>query len=58
METNPWEIFRLSLIKKSLIDGLLLTIEELLRSGHEMPSEDLRMDWSKKKDWWMVIYQY
>tara|TARA_Y100000768_G_C23956661_1_gene673173 strand:+ start:911 stop:1567 length:657 start_codon:yes stop_codon:yes gene_type:complete len=49
METNPWEIFRLSLRKKEPIDGLLLTIEELLRSGREMPSENLRMDWSKKR---------
>ena len=49
METNPWEIFRSCLRKKEPIDGLLLTIEELLRSGREMPSENLRMDWSKKR---------
>ncbi|MBK64749.1 MAG: hypothetical protein CMB47_04420 [Euryarchaeota archaeon] len=49
METNPWEIFRLSLRKKEPVDGLLLTIEELLRSGREMPSETLRMDWSKRR---------
>ena len=35
--------------EKEPIDGLLLTIEELLRSGREMPSENLRMDWSKKR---------
>jgi hypothetical protein len=49
METNPWQIFRSCLRKKEPIDGLLLTVEELLRSGREMPSEVLRMDWSKKR---------
>ena len=49
METNPWEIFRSCLRKREPIDGLLLTIEELLRSRRQMPSETLRMNWSKKR---------
>lgn len=49
MRTNPWKIFRSCLRKKEPIDGLLLTIEELLRSGREMPTENLRKIWSKKR---------
>tara|TARA_B100000767_G_scaffold262664_1_gene275579 strand:+ start:231 stop:881 length:651 start_codon:yes stop_codon:yes gene_type:complete len=47
LNTNPWIIFRSLLRKKEPMDGLLLTIEELLRSGREMPSEELREKWCK-----------
>lgn len=47
LNTNPWIIFRSLLRKKEPMDGLLLTIEELLRSGREMPSEKLLEKWCK-----------
>ncbi len=47
--TNPWEILRKSLRKREPMDGLLLTIEELIRSGRNIPSEKLRKDWCKKR---------
>jgi hypothetical protein len=49
LRTNPWEILKLSLRKQEPIDGLLLTIEELLRSGRKIPSEQIREEWSKKR---------
>ena len=47
LNTNPWIIFSTLLRKKEPMDGLLLTIEELLRSGREMPSEKLLEKWCK-----------
>mgnify|MGYP006081013731 CR=1 FL=1 len=45
LETNPWEVLQSSLGRKEPIDGLLLTIEELLRSGRKVPSEKLILKW-------------
>lgn len=47
LNTNPWIIFSTLLRKKEPMDGLLLTIEELLRSGRELPSEELLEKWCK-----------
>ena len=47
LNTNPWIIFSTLLRKKEPMDGLLLTIEELLRSGRELPSEELFEKWCK-----------
>ena len=44
-ETSPWKLLEESLMPYEPVEGLLLCVEEILRSGRQPPSEDQIIAW-------------
>ena len=44
-ETSPWKLLEESLMPYEPVEGLLLCVEEILRSGRQPPSEDQINAW-------------
>ena len=44
-ETSPWKLLEESLMPYEPVEGLLLCVEEILRSGRQPPSEDQINSW-------------
>lgn len=42
---NPWIVLSSSINSKEPVDGLLLSIEEILRAGHDGPSYEILESW-------------
>tara|TARA_B100001113_G_scaffold349965_1_gene346261 strand:- start:1407 stop:2042 length:636 start_codon:yes stop_codon:yes gene_type:complete len=43
--TSPWSLLAASLMPHEPVEGLLLCVEEILRSGRQPPSEDQMNEW-------------
>ena len=47
MGTNPWAMLASNISRKEPAEALLLTIEEVLRAGRSIPSDELLLTWCK-----------
>ena len=47
MGTNPWAMLAGNISRKEPAEALLLTIEEVLRAGKSIPSDELLLAWCK-----------
>ena len=45
--TDPWSILASNISRKEPAEALLLTIEEVLRAGKSIPSDEQLLDWCK-----------
>jgi len=47
--TDPWQVLSSSIRDSEPAEALLLSIEELIRAGREIPADDVVIDWCKAR---------